>query len=416
MRREPSSPRCATSGSGSSSSSSTCCRRCRPGATSSSRSSTPASPRPSAAARAIDGAGPGRPGRPRGPPPRRAVRRPAAASRPWRGPWSPTPSSILADEPTGNLDSRLDRRRPRPLRRAARPGPHHRAHHPRARRRRAGPARRAHPRRPASSRTASHSRAARPMTWAETFRTAYDAIRTRRMRSALTMLGILIGIAAVMLTVGLGQGAQQQVASQINKLGLQPAHRLARVQHQPERACAAGCGSATTLTTSDAATLADRTVAPDIAAVAPVVEHPGVTHRERDELDDERRRHDARLARGAGPVRWRSDGSSPAPELDTAQTEVVLGATTAQELFGVRDPVGQTVDDRLPAVHRHRRAGHGRLDRRRRPGRPGGRACDDLRDRPSRPRSGTQRLDDLPRGGGVGLAVRGIPGGDQTPC
>ena len=54
---------------------------------------------------------------------------------------------------------------------------------------------------------------------AETLRTAVDAIRTRRMRSALTVLGILIGIAAVILTVGLGQGAQAQVASQINALG-----------------------------------------------------------------------------------------------------------------------------------------------------------------------------------------------------
>ena len=57
------------------------------------------------------------------------------------------------------------------------------------------------------------------MTWLETARTAFDAIRTRRMRSALTVLGILIGISAVILTVGLGQGAQAQVESQINALG-----------------------------------------------------------------------------------------------------------------------------------------------------------------------------------------------------
>ena len=57
------------------------------------------------------------------------------------------------------------------------------------------------------------------MTWADSFRTAYEAILARRMRSVLTMLGILIGIAAVMLTVGLGQGAQERVASAINALG-----------------------------------------------------------------------------------------------------------------------------------------------------------------------------------------------------
>jgi putative ABC transport system permease protein len=43
------------------------------------------------------------------------------------------------------------------------------------------------------------------MSWRVTLRTALEAILSRRMRSSLTMLGILIGIAAVMLTVGLGQ-------------------------------------------------------------------------------------------------------------------------------------------------------------------------------------------------------------------
>ena len=55
------------------------------------------------------------------------------------------------------------------------------------------------------------------MTWLETLRTSLDAIRTHRLRSALTVLGILIGIAAVILTVGLGVGAQQQVTAQIER-------------------------------------------------------------------------------------------------------------------------------------------------------------------------------------------------------
>jgi len=106
------------------------------------------------------------------------------------------------------------------------------------------------------------------MTWADTFRTAYEAIVARRMRSVLTMLGILIGVAAVMLTVGLGQGAQQQVASAINALGsnllvVTPGSTTSSTGFR------GGQGSATTLTASDAAILADPHVAPDIAAVAP---------------------------------------------------------------------------------------------------------------------------------------------------
>ena len=57
------------------------------------------------------------------------------------------------------------------------------------------------------------------MNWLETGRTGLIAVMSHRLRSILTMLGILIGIAAVILTVGLGEGAQQQVGSEISALG-----------------------------------------------------------------------------------------------------------------------------------------------------------------------------------------------------
>ena len=58
-----------------------------------------------------------------------------------------------------------------------------------------------------------------------------EARGTHRLRSGLTVLGIMIGIAAVILTVGLGEGAQQQVTSEITALGHQPAYRLAGQLH-----------------------------------------------------------------------------------------------------------------------------------------------------------------------------------------
>ena len=57
------------------------------------------------------------------------------------------------------------------------------------------------------------------MSWAETLRAAVEAIRAHRLRSTLTMLGIVIGISSVILTVGLGEGAQQEVEDQISALG-----------------------------------------------------------------------------------------------------------------------------------------------------------------------------------------------------
>lgn len=179
------------------------------------------------------------------------------------------------------------------------------------------------------------------MTWSETVRTAYEAIRTRRLRSGLTMLGILIGIAAVMLTVGLGQGAQAKVAAQINQLG----SNLLIVSPGSTTSLTGvrgGRGSATTLTSDDAAMLADKRVAPDVAGVAPV--------------------STSSQSLTVGTTNWTTSvvGTTPdwlsvrartvsagrfitQQDLDSGTLVTVVGATTASELFGLRNPVGQSV-------------------------------------------------------------------------
>jgi putative ABC transport system permease protein len=177
--------------------------------------------------------------------------------------------------------------------------------------------------------------------WAETLRTGLEAVRTHRLRSALTMLGILIGIAAVILTVGFGEGASTQIRDQINSLGT----NLLIIT--PGSATSSGgvngpLGSATTLTLQDADALASKAVAPDIAVVAPV----SMTG---DTLT-------------AGTANWSTSvvGTTPgwlqarartmaagrfltsADEKDVADV-TVLGPYTATKLFGHSDPIGQTV-------------------------------------------------------------------------
>jgi putative ABC transport system permease protein len=155
------------------------------------------------------------------------------------------------------------------------------------------------------------------------------------------MLGILIGIAAVILTVGLGKGAQQDVKDQISKLG----SNLLIVSPGSTTTSGGirgGRGSASTLTTADAIALSDKEVAPDIAGVAPVAS--------------------SSQSLAAGSANWTTSvvGTTPAwlsvrarsvtdgrfltqDDLDNARQVTVLGATTSSELFGARSPVGQTV-------------------------------------------------------------------------
>ena len=105
--------------------------------------------------------------------------------------------------------------------------------------------------------------------WSDTFRAGTEAVRAHRLRSLLTALGILIGIASVVLTVGLGLGAQRQVQDQIAALG----SNLLIVSpgsSTDSSGVRGGFGSGTTLTTADANALADNETAPDVARVVPV--------------------------------------------------------------------------------------------------------------------------------------------------
>ena len=179
------------------------------------------------------------------------------------------------------------------------------------------------------------------MNWLETFRTGWDAIRSHRLRSGLTMLGILIGIAAVVLTVGLGLGSQQEVGARISSLG----SNLLIVSPGSSTTTGGvrgGAGSASTLTITDADALASTVAAPDIQAVAPI--------------------KNSSLSLTAGSTNWTTTvvGTSPSwlsvraralaegrfltEQDDTDRAAVtVLGSETATELFGSTDVLGRTV-------------------------------------------------------------------------
>jgi putative ABC transport system permease protein len=179
------------------------------------------------------------------------------------------------------------------------------------------------------------------MIWRETLRISWSAVRTHGLRSILTILGILIGIAAVILTVGLGLGTQKDVSSQISSLGsnlliVSPGSTTSSTGVR------GGFGTSSTLTLSDAEALASSVSAPDIKGVAA--------------------EKTTSLAITANSTNWTTSvtGVTPswlsvrdrtlasgkfitAAENTDSADDVVLGSETATELFGSTNVVGQTV-------------------------------------------------------------------------
>jgi putative ABC transport system permease protein len=161
------------------------------------------------------------------------------------------------------------------------------------------------------------------------------------MRSGLTVLGILIGIAAVILTVGFGEGATATVNSAISSLGTNLL--IVTPGSTTTGLVRGGFGSASTLTYANAKALASKVDCPDIAGVAPQVQSPGANLVAGEENWET-------TVYGSTPqwlaVRGRSMalGSFFTPaEVTDADNVVVLGETTAEELH-LFSPVGQTID------------------------------------------------------------------------
>jgi putative ABC transport system permease protein len=177
----------------------------------------------------------------------------------------------------------------------------------------------------------------------ETFRTAYGALRAHRMRSTLTVLGILIGIAAVMLTVALGQAARTLVLQQITAMGTNLIMVMPGGEGPPpDEAGGYESFAYAALSLADVEALADPANAPDVTGVAPTNE----TYLTATAAD---RSHEANVA-GTTPdwlsIRGRSMDLGrffSDDEVIRGARVAVLGSTTARQLLDGGDPIGAEI-------------------------------------------------------------------------
>ena len=90
------------------------------------------------------------------------------------------------------------------------------------------------------------------MTTLDILKETYSALSANKVRSGLTMLGIVIGISSVIAMVAIGQGAQSSIQSSINSLGSNLILVTPGVQRGPGTQVSGGQGSAQSLTQADA--------------------------------------------------------------------------------------------------------------------------------------------------------------------
>ena len=176
------------------------------------------------------------------------------------------------------------------------------------------------------------------MNWLASIRIALRALRVNKMRSILTMLGIIIGVAAVITMIAVGAGAQAQVEEHIESLG---SNRIIMLHGSvTSGGVRMGAGSRASLTEDDGFAL-QREVS-EVQAAAPTLRGTGQVV--------------------AGNNNWSTVFFGITPEYFEARNWVIatgkgfdaadlagsgkvvlLGETVVRNLFGDADPVGQTV-------------------------------------------------------------------------
>jgi putative ABC transport system permease protein len=176
------------------------------------------------------------------------------------------------------------------------------------------------------------------MNFTTTLRTAIRALSANKVRALLTMLGIIIGVAAVISLMSVGRGAQAAVTNQIQGLGTNLL--FIRPGSTQQGGVRAGQGSAQSLSLDDAQAIGEQVdsvagVAPEVGGFAQLVAAgqnwstrvTGTT----EDYPDVRNFHVA-------------DGDFfSRQQVDSRSAVVVLGSSVAQNLFGDLDPVGESV-------------------------------------------------------------------------
>jgi putative ABC transport system permease protein len=175
----------------------------------------------------------------------------------------------------------------------------------------------------------------------EALRMAFAGLLANRLRSALTMLGILIGVSAVILLVAVGNGATVQINRQIQALGANVIY-VYPANAKGTGGVSQGFGTSQSLTMADVDALNSRQQDPDVVAAIPIAQSGGqITYANQNYFAPTTGTtaafpevRDYQMAEGS----FFTDA-----DVQSQHRVVVIGQTVVDNLFSGTDPVGQNI-------------------------------------------------------------------------
>ena len=168
---------------------------------------------------------------------------------------------------------------------------------------------------------------------------ALRALGTNWLRSMLTMLGIIIGVAAVITMIAIGGGAQQRVEEQIKSLGTNI--MLVLPGAQTTGGVRLGAQTGQTLTEEDARAIARRGARGAGRRAQPAHRRAGGGGQR--QLEHRRSWAPRPTTWRCATGRWPPAAASRRPSMAGSGKVAVLGQTVAQQLFGDADPIDQVI-------------------------------------------------------------------------
>lgn len=173
---------------------------------------------------------------------------------------------------------------------------------------------------------------------------AFSSIRTAKIRSFLTMLGVIIGVTSVVMTVSIGEGVKNQVIGQINGLGnniitIRPGKAPSDNAGRLSGVSLNGSTGTSTLTESDISAIK---ALPGVVAVSPNANIMAAVS-SADVPDYAGAIVVATTTETQEVLNQTVEFGEFFSEKDSAKDVVVIGSNVAADLYGQRDPIGRVI-------------------------------------------------------------------------